>query len=192
MESIRLVFSDNLQKVAKITNLFNSHFSSIMLLHYHIEDVAENILTFIKETYYFRCISDGKYTFMTAQEIIQNEFILTYEAMWEHGNDDYLDELSHSGDFDKSINYVILAQDDISIHNFDKGIAETFLYRIFKRERVIPLAEIMKFERISVIDKILSQWWILVKFSNYKSDNIMEEFYDKRVLKLGFHHYKLK
>jgi len=163
-----------------------------MLLHYHIEDVAENILTFIKETYYFRCISDGKYTIMTAQEIIQNEFILTYEAMWEHRNDDYLDELSHSGDFDKSINYVILAQDDIIIHNFDKGIAETFLYRIFKRERVIPLAEIMKFERISVIDKILSQWWILVKFSNYKSDNIMEEFYDKRVLKLGFHHYKLK
>jgi hypothetical protein len=69
-----------------------------MLLHYHIEDVAENILTFIKETYYFLCISDGKYTIMTAQEIIQNEFILTYEAMWEHGNDDYLDELSHSGD----------------------------------------------------------------------------------------------
>ena len=57
LESIRLVFSDNLKKVAKITNLFNPHFSSIMLLHYHIEDVAENILTFIKETYYFRCIS---------------------------------------------------------------------------------------------------------------------------------------
>ena len=41
LESIRLVFSDNLKKVAKITNLFNSHFSSIMLLHYNIEDVAE-------------------------------------------------------------------------------------------------------------------------------------------------------
>lgn len=66
---------------------------------------------------------------MTAQEIIQNEFILTYEAMWEHGNDDYLDELSHSGDFDKSINYVILAQDDISIETRETS------YTTYKSDR---------------------------------------------------------
>ena len=154
LDSIRSKFSNDLKKTAKIANLFNSHFGSVSLLYVHPEDITKNILRYTRENYYFRCISEGKYTYMTANQILEKELILTSEAPWERGNDRYLEELSQSEDFDKNINYVILTDDEVHFYHVREGVKKnTIIHTIFKKEKVIPLADLIKFESVNILDK---------------------------------------
>jgi len=183
LDSIRSKFRNDLKKTAKIANLFNSHFGSIYLLYVHPEDITTNIHRYTKENYYFRCISEGKYMYMTANQILEKELILTSEAPWEHGNDSYLEELSQSEDFNKNINYVILTDDEVHSYDVREGVKKnSIIQTIFEKEKVLPLADIIKFEIVNILDKKLPQWWKLVKFTNYRSNNISEEFHHQRLL----------
>jgi hypothetical protein len=181
LDSIKTKFY-NLKTMAKIINLFLSHFCNFVTLNHNTDFLTENILNFIKKNYFFRCISDGKYTFMTAEQLMQKQYLLVYEQIWEHGNDNYLEELSHSKDFERNTNYVIITQDDLVIHEFKKKDTGDFLYQIFKKEEIIPIGDLIKFKRLSSLDKILPTWYLLVKFVNYESDNILEEFHEEKRL----------
>jgi len=176
------VCGGDVERIGKISNLFFSNYCPLDVFNFHPEDINEVIAQFVRDNYYFPCISGGIFTYMTANEILKRKVIVTTEPPWDMGNYRYLEELSNSDDFDKNINYVILTRHDTSQYTFEKKIKNDLIGIIFKPEKILSLQDIIKVETLNNADITLPKWWLFARFPNLKTDNIMEDFHDSRLL----------
>lgn len=170
----------NTSLMKRITNLFLSQFVNTWILaNYKRHSVK--CLEFIKRSYYFRCITNHSLTRVKVKEISKKNYVIVLEPPWENGNDEYLQELSKSNDFDPDVNYVIITRDE-SIISVDENLDETYIPYIFKRNEYRQLPDIIQYEIVNGYEHLLPPNSLLVKFMNYPSDNIMESIYRHNVI----------
>jgi len=120
---------------------------------------------------------------MTAVEIGDKPLKILFEKLWEHGNDDYIKELSSSHDFRTDINYVIITMNEYSNHGGDIR-KESLIPRVFNTTEFMDISEMISHEILNSLDSLLPPDFglKLVNFLNYRSDNIVEELFNDRVL----------